>query len=178
MSTHRADAPSAFKLEKAMSALMETRERLLREYPEIAEDETLLTDMIEGEGGDAMDVLDRVVRASIEADSLAKAAKERKAEIGERQTRFERRRDHLRALAFSALEALDIKKLERPDFTASIRAGQASVVVFDEEALLPAFWRYSQEPDKAKIRDAISKGFDVDGATLSNAAPSLAVRVK
>ena len=171
-------APSAFRLEQAMSALMEKRDQLLREYPEMADDDRLLSDMLDGESGDAMEVIDRVIRAAIEADMLAKGAKERRNEIAERQARFERRRDNLRAMAFAAFEAIGMSKREAPDFTASIRAGTASVVITDEKLLPEALIRVKREPDKTLIGAALKNGREVPGATLSNPMPTIAIRTK
>src|ERR1700728_1671201 len=69
--------PSARQMEQAMSVLLATAARLREEDPELMQDERLFADTLEGESGDAMEVLDRIVRASIVAASFAKEAKER-----------------------------------------------------------------------------------------------------
>ena len=171
------DAPSPFRIEQAMSALLSARARLLAEDPDIESDERLYADMLEGQSeGDPFDVLDRVIRAAIHAGSMADAAKRRADEISARAARYARRRDNLRAAAFAALDALGIRKHERPDFVASVRAGTASVQITDETKLAQEYVRWSMAPDKAAIAAALKAGEAVDGAELSNGMPSLAIK--
>ena len=161
-----------------MAALMAVRSRLLADDPEIEHDERLLADMLEGEGGDAMDVLDRVLRASLHAKDMAQAAKDRAAEMEQRAARYVRRAEALRGAAFAALDALGIKRRELPDLTASIAVGRPTVVVEDDAALPDQFNRVRREPDKTALMQALKSGEQVPGATLSNGTPSLQVRTK
>ena len=171
------DAPSPFRLEQAMSALLSARARLLAEDPDIESDERLYLDCLEGQSeGDPFDVLDRVIRAAIHAGSMADAAKRRADEISARAARYARRRDNLRAAAFAALDALGIRKHERPDFVASVRAGTASVQITDGDAVPAAYTRSVKVIDKAAILAALKTGAEVPGAELSNAIPSLALK--
>lgn len=168
--------PSSYAVSEAMRVLTELREQLLAIDPTIADDETLLHDMLEAEGDGAIEVIERVIRASIEAESMADGAKRRRAELGERQARFERRRAALRDAALAALSALGLRKLERPDFSVFVRAGQPELIV-DEAALDPAFVRTKYEVDRALIRKQLAAGIDVAGAVLGNARPSITVKV-
>jgi Siphovirus Gp157 len=168
--------PSAWKLEQAMSVLLSVRQRLLDDDPEMASDEKLFSDMLDGESGDAMEVLDAVIRASIIATSMAAEAASRAKSISDRATRYKARAEALRGAAFGALSALDIRRHERPDFTASIRMGQPAVVITDESALPAAFVRTKTEPEKTLIAAALKAGQDVPGAALTNQTPSIQVR--
>jgi hypothetical protein len=168
--------PSAWKLEQAMSVLMAVRQRLLDDDPEMASDEKLMAGMLEGESGDAMDVLDAVIRASIVATGMADEASARAKNITARATRYKARAEALRGAAFGALAALDLKRHERADFTASVRVGQSVVIITDEASLPAAFVRTKTEPEKALIAAALKAGQDVPGCELSNATPSLQVR--
>lgn len=170
-------APSAYQLEQAMAVLLSARERLLTEEPDLADDDKLFQDMLDGET-DALDVLRRVIRASIEAKALAQAAQARIDEIRERKERFMRRSDALRGMAFAAMDALGLRKMEEGDFTASLRPGQPAVVITDETRLPEAFVRVKREPDKALISAALKAGQNVDGAELSNGMPTITVRTR
>ena len=171
--------PSSWALQNAMTALMEMRDRLLSEDETIGEDDRLFSDLLDGEDSDnALDILRRVISASIDADNLAKAAKMRKDEIAEREARFRKRRDGLRNMAFRALDCLRPLKLETAEFTASIRNGQPVVVVTDETLLPEAFVRVKREPDKVLIGAALKAGNTVDGAELSNSAPNISIRTR
>ena len=169
---------SPYRLEQAMSALLSVRQRLLEEDPDIAHDERLLADMLEGETGDAMEVLHRILRASVRADALANAAHAMADDMEARADRFRARREALRGAAFAALDALGLSKLELPDMTVSVKRGQPRVVVTDEEALPEAMIRVTRSPDKSLIGAALKAGNTVAGAELSNGLPSLQVRTK
>jgi Siphovirus Gp157 len=171
-------APSAWQMEQAMSVLLSTAARLREEDPELMQDERLFADMLEGETDNAMDVLDRIIRASIVATSFAKEAAERADAIADRARRYKARADNLRGCAFAALYALELPKLERPDFTASVRAGQSSVFVEDEAAVPDALCRFTRTPDKTLIGAALKAGNTVAGAKLLDGIPSLSVRTR
>lgn len=172
------NGPSPFQLEQAMSVLMAVRSRLLEDDPDLADDERLMADMLEGETGDAMEVLHRMVRASLHAKSMAEAAKLRAADIAARAERYARRDAALRGGVFAAMDALQLRKIEQPDFTAGISAGTAGVVITDETVLPEAFVRTKREPDKATIAAALKAGDAVPGAELGNGPPRLTVRTK
>jgi hypothetical protein len=168
--------PSPYELERAVTALLTLRDQLLDIDPDLADDAQLWANSLDGEGGEALDVVDLLIRASIDADGLAIAAKVRGQEIAERQKRFELRRNSMRRAAFAIFDALQLHKHEREDFTASIRAGTPHVDITDDKALPDEFVRIKREPDKALIGEALKRREEVPGAVLSNAGPSLAVR--
>ena len=170
--------PSAYAMERALSVLKELRFQLMEIDPSIGEDETLLIDMLDGEGGDAMQILERLIDSSIEANVLADAAKARRADLAERQARFERRRDIMRTMAQSALEALEIRKLERAEWTASLANRPPKVVITDESLIPDEFMRVRREPDKAALLPKLKAGHTVDGAELSNGGIGITIRTK
>lgn len=169
---------SPYKLEQAMSALLAARQRLLAEDPDIASDERLFSDMLEGEAGDAMEMLDRVLRASVHASDMSDAAQARAEEIAARYNRYKKRAEALRGVAFAVMDALELRRRELPDLTASIAAGRPSVMVTDEDALPEAFVKTERKADKTLIGAALKAGNTVPGATLSNSLPTLQVRTK
>lgn len=171
------EPPSPRRIYEATLALAAARDRLLAEDPDLESDQRLFHDMVEGEAeGDPFAVLDQVIRAAIEADAMAEAAKVRADAMLARAARFAKRRDALRGIAFAALDSLGIKRHERPDFTASVRAGVPSVTITDESAIPETYWRMTRTPDKGLIRADLKSGVPVPGAELSNAAPSLAIK--
>jgi hypothetical protein len=171
-------APTPYALEQAMSVLMAVRSRLLEDDPDLADDERLMADMLEGESDDALEVLHRMVRASLHAKSMAEAAKQRAADMDARAARYARRDAALRGGVFAAMDALQLRKLEQPDFTAGVSAGTVAVVITDETALPDEFMRVEKSPNKTAIGAALKGGATVPGAELSNGLPRLSVRVK
>lgn len=170
------NTPSPRAMEQAMSVLLAVRQRLLEEDPDIASDEKLFADMLDGESGDAMQIIHRMVRASLHASSMATAAKIRAQDMAERSKRYANREDALRAAVMSAMEALSLKKIEEPDFTVGVSAGTPSVQIIDADVLPDAFVVTERKPDKSTIGAALKAGQEVAGAALSNATPRLTIR--
>lgn len=152
-------------------------EALIAEYPELADDEQLRADMLEGETS-IDDVLTRIVRREREAQAFAGGIKSEMDDLASRLVRYERRGQAMRDLAMRVLSAADLSKKELPIATLSVRAGQPKVVVIDEDAIPDSYFRFSRSPDKTRIKDAIKAGEPVPGAVLSNGEPSLSLRVK
>jgi hypothetical protein len=170
---------SSYAVQQAMTALAQARERLLAIDPDMGEDQTLLADCLEGEAeGDPFAVIDRLVAAAIHANDMAEIAHVRATELAERKARFKRRNEQLRGVVQEMLTALDIRKLERVQYTASIRAGTPHVVVTDIDDLPEIYVRTKREPDKAAILAALNEGYEFDGATKSNAPPSLMIKTR
>jgi hypothetical protein len=152
-------------------------DNLILQHPELAEDDVLRTDMIEGET-DAFEFLSALVARIHDTAALAGGTATVIADLDNRLRRFERRQQALRDLAFKVMSAADIKKAELPAATLSIRNGAPKVIITDEGSLPANCLRTKVEPDKTRIKDLLSAGTDIPGAALSNAEPSLSIRVK
>ena len=154
-------------------------EALRVSYPGIwdDDDQQLLADMLEGET-DLHEFLTGVVRRMCEAEALASGIGNLLVDMRDRQRRFYERHDAMRALAFKLMQQAAVKKVELPQATLSIRAGQPKVIITDETVLPPNCVRIKREPDKVAIREHLARGEPVAGAELSNSEPVLAVRVK
>ena len=164
-----------------MNALDTTRvtleiERLLAEYPELAEDEALRSDMIEG-STDAFAVLSEIAKAMADAKAMSMAISDNIDALAERAARYDRRGKAMRALAQRIMEAANIRKAELPEATLSIRAVAPSLVITDEASLPDWAWRVKREPDKAVIKERMKAGDFVPGAEMSNGGSTLSVRV-
>jgi hypothetical protein len=150
---------------------------LLVQHPELAEDDQLRADMVEGQT-DAFDFLSMLTRKIGQSKALAESIHDYAGDIQERAARIERRIDALKSLAFKIMHAADLKKAELPEATLSIRAGQQKVIIISEEELPPSCVRIKREPDKTAIKEILTSGHPVTGAALSNGEPSLSIRVK
>lgn len=175
---HNASVPPPRKVEMAMSRLAQLRAQLIADDPDMERDERLLADTLEGEGGNAIDVLDRMLRAAVNAGDMADASYERAAAIKARGDRYERRSNMCRQAAMDMLEALGLTRRELPDLTASIAAGRERVVIIDEKLLDDAYVRVKREPDKTAIGTVLKSGGVVTGAVLSNPSPTLQIRTR
>jgi len=148
-------------------------------HPQVwdAEDETLLADMLEGTT-DLHEFLTLVVVRILEANAFIHGIDALISEQKARCARIEQRSDAMRALAFRVMNWAEVRKVELPAATLSIRAGQPRVIITDETVLPPNCVRIKREPDKTAIREQLARGEPVAGAALSNSEPVLAVRIK
>lgn len=147
-------------------------------YPELAEDREAWALTIESET-DLPELMRQIERRRREAAHMAGAIEETMIELGDRQKRFERREAAMRELAFKLMQAADMRKLEMPEATYSVRNGQQKLVGdADPETFPDWLCRIKRELDKAKIKEELKAGKTVAGFELSNAEPSLSIRVK
>jgi hypothetical protein len=147
------------RLEAAMSAAMQVKATLPDD-----DDTRLLIGMLEGET-EVFELLDRLAEQAIADKLLAERATERAKRI---EARAERSRDVIRKM----LDALELQKLERPVFTASI--GYRTKAIVTDQAALPADLLRTA-PDMHAIARALKDG-PVAGAELSNPSPVLTLR--
>lgn len=153
-------------------------ENLLRVYPEIAEDEVLRADMLDGETT-ISDVVTELIRLREDARAMHEGTKEQIARLKARQDRFDRRMDFARDFIAAILNAADLRKLELPEGTVYLKANQPQVVGDLDPAKLPDdLVKIERKADKTKIKDALKAGRVIEGVQLSNAAPSLVITVR
>jgi len=150
---------------------------LLASCPELADDETLRHDMIEG-STEAFDLLSLIVRRVGATKALAAGTAEYGKEIAERKARFERRVEAYRTLAVKLLRRANLPKAELPEGTLSVRDGAPKLFISNEDAIPDALCKLTPSPDKTAIREALEAGADVDWAALVPGDPVLTIRTK
>lgn len=151
--------------------------RLIADYPELAEDEALRADTVEGQT-DLHSVLSRILDHRSEALEMVTGIKERASHLKERQDRYERRADALKALAFRLMNAADQSKITLTEATLSISKGRDSVVIDDIDSLPQGTYSVEKKPNKDAIKKQIEAGSPVPGARIEQGQPSLVVRAK
>ena len=151
-------------------------ERLQAEDPSL--DEQTLADTVEGLT-DLREILQAVIRAALADEALASGLKGRIGEMEDRLGRLQDRGSKRRQIAKDVMTELDIKKLEAPDFTASIRSGLPSLTVIDENEIPSIYWE-PRDPklDRVSLLADLKQGTEVQGAALSNPEPILSVRTR
>ncbi len=150
---------------------------LLLQYPELADDDQLRADMLEGET-DLNRALAKLVDYAREAATMADAVKARRADLGERMARYERKEEAMRALIMVLMERADLPKVTLSEATLSLRTLPPSPVVDDMTLLPEDCIRIKREPDMKAIKDAIAAGRHVLGTSMTNGRPSLMIRTK
>lgn len=150
---------------------------LLIAHPELDEDEVLRTDSVEGETS-AFEFLAGIVRKIGATQALSNGTADYIGELHERKARLERREHALRSLIFKVMNSAELKKVELPEATLTVRNGVPKVIIVNQHEIPSEFFRVVKEPDKTRIKAAITAGEHVPGTALSNAEPALAIRVK
>ena len=150
---------------------------LLAANPELADDEVLRADMIEGQTN-AFEYLSRLVRAIGASEALDDGLAAYITELKERRSRLERRVHSLKTLIYKVMSAAGLSRAELPEATVFIRRGVKRVIVTEEEMIPREYLRIKTEVNKTKIKEAIAAGDTVPGAVLSNAEDMLVINVK
>lgn len=142
------------------------------------EDEDLTIDTIEGQT-DFVSLVDALMASIAEDESLVAGIKVREGELDERKDRLSTRVKKKRSIVERALLLADMSKLQRPEYTLSIRAGQQRLDVLDEALIPPTYFKQPAPVlDRAALNEALKNGESVIGARLSNGETSLAIRRK
>lgn len=153
-------------------------ENLVRQYPEIAEDEILRADMLDGETS-IEQVLTSLVRMGEDARAMRDATQTQLDNLKARGDRFGRRIVFSRALIFKILEAAKLKKKELPEATVYLRNNAPALIGEPDGDKLPDdYVKVERKPDKKKIKDAMIAGTTFEGLALSNQPPSVVVTIR
>jgi len=152
------------------------KERLTTEFPDL--DEETLNDTLEGIT-DLHEMIAAVIRSALVDDALSTGLRTRLGEMKERLTRLEERGAKKRQLALEVMDEVGLSKLQEPDFTASTRAGSASLLVKSEGDVPAPYW-IPQPPrmDRQALLGELKRGAEIPGVQLNNPKPVLVVRTK
>lgn len=150
---------------------------MLAVYPELADDEELRLDTLEGET-DFNRIMSRLVRARNEKLASAEGLASYIGDLSDRKARHVRSADGVKALMLSLMSVADLPKLVLPEATISVTKPSTSVEITDIEALPQGTFATVRQPDKKAIKALIEAGDDVPGAALKSGDAGLTVRVK
>ncbi len=150
-------------------------ERLRAEDDNI--DEQALADTAEGLS-DLHEMIAAIIRGALEDEMFAATLNLRLNEMTNRLNRYLHRAEKRRELARDVMLETEIKKLNMPDFTASLRNAPPHVVVVDENLIPQAFWEQRPHLRKSDLLAVLKDGVEVEGAALSNSGMSLSVRTR
>lgn len=150
-------------------------EALIREYPELQEDETLKLDMLEG-STTFVEALRELECRRQEAVEFAAGIASHITELETRLGRFERREKHLRELLLRLLQAGNLRKVELPEATLSVRPCPPRVIINDDANIPDYYWRVKREIDKTLVKAALKAGDTVPGCALSNQPDTINIR--
>lgn len=139
-------------------------------------DKDFIRDTMEGETN-LREMIAALVADDASDAALVEAAEGVVKKIKSRIDRIDARRETRRALIGSALTIAELKKLETPVGTVTVKAVAPKVVII-EEADIPASYFKPQPPklDKKALGDALNAGTEVPGASLSNGSTTIQIR--
>ena len=163
-------------LEFAATTYRSIRDRIRAQDPQI--DEQTLADTVEGLT-DLHEIVPAIIRSALADEALARGLKCRISDMQGRLDRLQDRASKRRQIAKDVMVELDLKKLNAPDFTASIREGIPALMVINEDAVPKIYW----EPGEPRLRRQVlaydlKQGEEIAGAALSNPEPVLSVRTR
>lgn len=164
------------KLKFATINYRSVRERIRAQDPQI--DEQTLADTVEGLT-DLPEIVAAIIRSALADEALVRGLKCRIADMQGRLDRLQDRASKRRQIARDVMVELDLKKLNAPDFTATIREGTPALMVIDEDAVPSIYWQ-PQDPrlDRQRLAGALKEGAEIEGVALSNPEPVLSVRTR
>lgn len=152
------------------------REQLLRQYPDLSEDDRALYDTVSGET-DLEEAIIETIRSCDEDATFVTAIGERIKQLQARASRLEMRIEAKRRAVLAAMTEAAVKKLQAPEFTISVANGRPKLLIADETQLPTRFLvPQPAKPDRAAIKKELEEGGYVSGANLSNAEPVLTIR--
>jgi hypothetical protein len=151
-------------------------DRIRAQYPQT--DEQTLVDTVEGLT-DLNEIVTAIIRAALSDEALVLGLKCRISDMQGRLDRLQDRAAKRRQIARDVMIELDLKKLNAPDFTASIREGIPSLMVIDEEAVPSIYWQPSEPRlNRQELAYELKQGAEIAGVALSNPEPVLSVRTR
>ena len=169
----------AEKLRQAATVHANTRERLKRAFAECADDDQLLTDMLEGES----DFGEIIAAALLEAEQRKAMGDGLKAVIEamqERQKRHYAAHATIRQAVLEAMQEAGETAVKHPAVTVSIRDGKPKLEIPDADAVPTDYCQSITKwvPDKEKIAAELDKGIKLNWAKMADAKPIMTVRIK
>ena len=172
----RIDRPGVYDL----TAEAEAARLLLAEMQRAGygDDDELLADTVEG-GTSFLEAVEAALAEMDQRTALADAIEARIKAMRDRKERVLASVERIRDAIATAIEASGVKlPLRLPSGTVSLRESPPSVVVIDEAVIPERFFdvKTTRLLSKARLREALRAGDDVDGATLENIRQVLAVR--
>lgn len=140
------------------------------------DDPDFIRDAIEGETS-LIEIVAALAAADGEDDAIIEGINIYQKKLTDRKNRIESRQDIRRALIASAMDLAELKKLETPAGTISLKAVAPKAIVNDESAI-PSEYFETPPPklNKTALTAALKEGRDILGATLSNGGSTIQIR--
>ncbi len=161
-----------------LEAVKQEIARILIQYPALVGDEQFRVDMLEAETP-AFECMSTLVDCISENEIFIDGIGNRIADLGARQGRYKQRNAGLRKLITSIMGAGDLRKVELMQATLFLRNNPPKVIgSADPETLPDNLCVIERSENRTAIKQALQNGESIEGYSLSNAEPSLTIRIK
>ena len=157
----------------------EAAKALLLNIRDVVEDDAeMIETAIEGETN-LKEAISAAVDRILELDAHEEAITAQIKALSERKERFSHQSERIKAAVHVAMSQAELRKMELPVATISVRAVPPKAEITDEAILPSRFWK-PQDPklDRKAILDALKAKEEVPGATLSNGGETISIRSK
>ena len=151
--------------------------KLIEANPELAEDESLRADMIDGETN-ATRIIERALEQQQEAETMVGAVKAREIDLAARRGRYERKSEAMRSLIKSIMRAAHLDKITLTEASLSLTKARQTVGIEDLDALPQGYFKTTRQADKAAIKNAFDRGEEIPGAFIVTGETGLTIRTK
>jgi uncharacterized protein YbcI len=144
----------------------------------LSDDEEMAITAIEGETN-LLETISVAVERISELEALEDATKARLDALKARKERFGRQAENIRTALLAAMAAVEMRKLELPTATITLKAVPPKANVYSEADVPSSFWK-PQPPklDLAAITAALKAKETIPGASLSNGNETVSIRFK
>jgi hypothetical protein len=147
-------------------------------YGELEQDDEAWLASLESETS-LTELADKLIDRERECAALAGGCAQREIELAERRKRFEDQSKRIRGVLLALLQAANVRKLERPEATISIRAGGEKVEIPDDAAVPDQFCTIKKIPNKTLIKELLlNTAAKPNWAMLNRSPETLSMRVK
>lgn len=144
----------------------------------VDDDNELFLNTIEGETN-LLEAIDQLLARMAFSRAMVAGLELVTSDLDSRRRRYEARLETDRAVIEQAMMIAELERMERPAATLSLAKRQPRVEIQTEADIPAEFWRVGDPIlDRKALSAALKSGRAVPGACLSNAAPSLTVRIK
>jgi hypothetical protein len=176
MSDSAPRVPSAWQLERAVSAWQQLRE-IYTADPVLADDEEGISrELADAEITHPEVLLERAIDALVWCDRREVEADNLRREMVQRRDRYRARAETIRTVIEQLLTALDMKSYRAKLARAGMVMGRPSVVITDEGLVPDQYFRIERTLMKTPLAEDLEQGVVIPGAVLSNPAPYLQIR--
>ncbi len=149
---------------------------LLRAHPELAHDDQLREDMVEGSTS-LPDVIRQLLLEATAAEAMAAGIKEAELALGLRKERLKHRAERIRATMLSLMQMAGMKKLPLPEGTVTVTLRPPEPIRPDSLDGIPEdFLKTKVELDWAAMKSAAKEGRTFDGLKWSNGTAQITIR--